>query len=195
VLSLRLPKKIAVTGGIASGKSTVCHLFEDLGAYYVSADEIVHQLLQPTTAIGKEIIDLLGIEIVVGRSLSREKIAQKVFNDPQLLRELEQRIHPEVQRIIDTKYKALSPKIPVFIAEVPLLFEAGLENCYDLIIVVVSDEEICRKRYCNNDEYRRRSQRLIPTQEKIKKADLVIENKGSLENLRQNIQHIFNSLL
>lgn len=120
----------------------------------------------------------------------------KVFSDPHLLRELETQIHPEVQRVIEAKYEAVSQKnIPAFIAEVPLLFEAGLESFYDRIIVVVSDDESCRKRFRDNDEYKRRSQRLMPIEMKIKKADLIIENKGSLETLRQNIQHIFNSLL
>jgi dephospho-CoA kinase len=196
VLDLGLPKKIAVTGGIASGKSTVCRLFEELGAYYVSADEIVHQLLLPTTTLGKEIIALLGGDIVVDGALSRKRIAQKVFSDSHLLDELEKRIHPEVQRVIEAKYKAAShDHVPLFVAEVPLLFEAGLESNFDAVIVVVSDEKECRKRFQHDEnEYRRRSQRLMPIQEKIKKAHYVIENSGSLDHLRQTIQPLFFAL-
>lgn len=82
MLSLKIPKKIAVTGGIASGKTTVCHLFEELGAYCVSADEIVHQLLFTTTPVGKAVVDLLGPEIVVDESLCRERIAQRYLAIP-----------------------------------------------------------------------------------------------------------------
>lgn len=196
MLKFRLPKKIAVTGGIASGKSTVCHLFQELGAHIISADEIVHRLLVPTTQLGKEIIALLGDDIVVDGCLSRQKISQKVFRSPALLRELEKRIHPEVQRAIEAEYKVASQlNAPLFVAEVPLLFEAGLESFYDKVIVVVCDEERSRKRFrYNEDEYLRRSQRLMSIEEKIKKADLTISNDGTIENLRQTIQHTYNSL-
>ena len=85
-------RKIAVTGGIASGKSTVCHLFEKLGAYTVSADAIVHQLLDPTQSLGKKVIVLLGPDVVIEGQLSRERIAQKVFCNPCLLKKLEKLI-------------------------------------------------------------------------------------------------------
>jgi len=189
-------RKIAVTGGIASGKSTVCHLFEQLGAFTVSADAIVHQLLVPSTPLGKEIIALLGNEIVVGKALSRELIAQKVFSSPHLLEKLEKLIHPEVQKVIEAKYKTASQiDVPLFIAEVPLLFEAGLENFYDAVIVVISDEKACKERFKKDEnEFLRRSQRLMPIEEKIKKADWIIENNGTLDHLRQIIQFTFNSL-
>ena len=195
VLHLAL-KRIAVTGGIASGKSTVCRLFEELGACYVSADEIVHQLLVPTTQIGKDIIALLGEDIVVGKTLDRMRIAKKVFCDPSLLRELEKRIHPEVQRVIETKYKTISPQhTSFFVAEVPLLFEANLQDWYDEVLVVVGDEKECRTRFqYNEDEYILRAQHLIPIEEKIKKAGKVIYNTGTLDHLRQTIYPIFFAL-
>lgn len=189
-------KKIAVTGGIASGKSTVCHLFEKLGALVVSADAIVHQLLVPTTQLGKEVIAILGDDIVVNGTLSREKIAQKVFSSPHLLKELEKLIHPEVHRVIEAKYKAASPTThSLFIAEVPLLYEAHLEDFYDEVFVVVCDEKKCKERSKYSEkEYLQRSQRLMPIQEKIKKCDRVIDNNGTLEELHLTIQHIFNDL-
>lgn len=198
MLDLGLSEKIAVTGGIASGKSAVCSLFKELGAYVLSADEIVHQLLVPTTHFGKSIIDLLGPDIVEGGRLSRERIAQKVFREsPLLLKALEKLIHPEVQRVIEAKYKAVShlKRYPLFVVEVPLLFESGQESFYDKVLVVSSSEEDCKKRFrFDADEYERRSERLIPVEDKIKKADLVIENNGSLEDLRQTIQTIVTSL-
>jgi len=196
VLNLKLPKKIAVTGRIASGKSTVCRLFEEMGAYYVSADEIVHRLLIPTTSLGKEIIALLGDDIVVGKTLNRERIAQKVFCDPNLLNKFEQRIHPEVQKVIETEYKTASQhNIPFFVAEIPLLFEANLQDKYDVILVVTCDEKIGEERFpYPKHEYTRRNQRLMPIEEKIKQADIVIDNSGTLENLRQTIQPIFFAL-
>jgi dephospho-CoA kinase len=189
-------KKIAVTGGIASGKSTVCQFFEQLGAFVVSADAIVHQLLVPTTQLGKEIIALLGADIVVDEKLSREKIAQKVFRNPPLLKKFEESIHPNVQKVIEAKYTAASQThAPLFVAEIPLLFEANQAKFYDWVIVVACDEKKSRER-CrfDADEYERRNQRLMPIEEKIKQADSVVENNGNLDDLYQTIQHIYNSL-
>src|SRR5580700_5876146 len=89
-------KKIAVTGGLAAGKTTVCQIFKELGAYVVSADEIVHQLLSPGTTVGQQVIKLLGSDIISGQELDRKKIAAKVFFQRDLLHLLEEIIHPAV---------------------------------------------------------------------------------------------------
>jgi dephospho-CoA kinase len=90
-------RKIAVTGTLSSGKSTVCQLLKEFGAYVVSADEIVHRLLRVETEIGQKVIDLLGEEILSEGQIDRAKIAKKVFRNPQLLQALEQIIHPQVR--------------------------------------------------------------------------------------------------
>jgi dephospho-CoA kinase len=189
-------KKIAVTGGIASGKSTVCRLFEQLGAFVVSADAIVHKLLVPSTSLGKKIIAVFGDEILVDGELSRKKIAEKVFSSPPLLEIVEKLIHPEVQKVIESEYEtACRTKASLFVAEVPLLYEAGLDSFYDQVIVIVSDEKTSKRRYRDDEqEFLRRSQRLMPSAEKIERADLIIENNGSLEDLRQTIQLTYNAL-
>jgi len=193
-------KKVAVTGGIATGKTTVCRFFEELGAYVISADKIVHQLLSPATDLGKRVIALLGSDIVEGGELNREVIAQKVFRDPSLLKQLEKQVHPEVQKVIESQYRRVSQqKHFLFVVEVPLLFESALEKFYDVTIVVVADEKRCRTRFMTTtqygaDEFDRRHQRLIPAEEKQARADIVIENNMNLESLRQAVEIIFNSL-
>lgn len=189
-------KKVAITGGIASGKSTVARIFKDLGAYVTSADDIVHQLLTPVTALGKDIISFLGPEVVVDGLFSHERIAERVFCDPSLLEKLEQRVHPEVQREIESQYQKVSQKsYPLFVAEVPLLFESGMQRIFDVTILVVSDEKTCRLRFpYGEEEYDRRSARLIPIREKCLLADIVIENNGNLEKLKQFVETNFNSL-
>lgn len=123
-------------------------------------------------------------------------MAQKVFCSPPLLQQIEQLIHPEVQRVIETRYKTASEThAPLFVAEVPLLYEAHLEGFYDKVIVVTCDAEQSKKRFrFGDEEYLRRNQRLMPIKEKIGKADLVIENNGQLEELIQTIQLIYNDL-
>lgn len=189
-------KKVAVTGGIASGKTTVCRIFEKLGAYVISADAIVHELLVPTTQLGKDLIILLGDSIVEDQTLSRKRIAQKVFDSPQLLRELEKHLHPEVQKVIESHTHCAAKKhAPLFVVEVPLLYEAKQETNYDAVIVVVCDEEIGKKRFSHGEEeFLLRNRRLLPLSWKISKADYVIYNNGKIENLNQTIQYIYKDL-
>ena len=141
-------KKIAVTGGLASGKSTVCALLKKRGAYVVSADEIVHQLLSPHTPLGQQVIKLLGSDIVNNHQLDRKKIAQIVFSNPQKLEALEKLLHPQVLNEIDTAYEKIKHRSDYrcFAAEVPLLYEIGAEKRFDLVIGVVADPAECRAR-------------------------------------------------
>lgn len=193
-------RKVAVTGGIASGKTTVCRFFEELGAYVISADKIVHQLLSPTTDIGKQVIELLKIDVVDGGELNREVIAQKVFCDPSLLEQLEQRIHPEVQKVIKAQYQIISQKnYPLFVVEIPLLFESGQDKDYDVVIVVTAPANKCRERFKRStrypeEEFDRRSKRLFPIDQKQQQADFVIHNDDSLEMLREQVTTIFKTL-
>lgn len=190
-------KKVAVTGGIASGKSTVCSSFKDLGAYVLSTDEIAHQLLDPTTQLGKSVIALLGDNCVEQGQFNRKKIAKKVFKNTALLYALEKLIHPEVQRVVETTYKTISQstQYTLFVVEVPLLFESGQQTFYDKVIVVTSDETVCQERFEEGaTEFMRRTQRLMPLDQKLKKADFIIDNRYSLAELHQNIQTINISL-
>lgn len=195
-------KKIAVTGGIASGKSTVCRFLRELGAYVISADDIVHQLLIPQTELGKKVVALLGQDVVVGEAFSREAISKKVFRDPHLLKSLEQLIHPEVQRFIEAEYyQVVKEKFPftLFVAEVPLLFESGQEVFYDVTIVVLSDERSCWERFMKNtrydaEEFERRKKRFIATEEKQKKATFIIENNEGIQELKEATHSLYSQL-
>ncbi len=86
-------EKVAITGGLSCGKSSVCRYFKELGAYVISADEIVHQLLIPTNELGQEVIALLGKDIAVNGTIDRSMIAKKVFENKTLLLSLEKLIH------------------------------------------------------------------------------------------------------
>lgn len=193
-------RKVAVTGSIASGKSTVCRFFEELGAYVISADAIVHQLLIPSTSVGKKILEILGADILVDGELNREMIAKKVFRNPSLLEKVEKQLHPEVQKVIETKYQEISHKAyPLFVAEIPLLFESGLEIFYDKVIVVTSDKESRLRRFIKTTrydeaEFERREKRLMPIAEKCRRADFVFNNHGNINQLNHLVKKTFNLL-
>ena len=94
-------KAVAITGGLSCGKSSVCYFLEKLGAYVVSSDTIVHQLLSADTSLAQEVIKLLGKKIVVDQKINRSLVAQTVFENPKQLKQLEKLLHPAVYREID----------------------------------------------------------------------------------------------
>ncbi|MBA3603727.1 MAG: dephospho-CoA kinase [Parachlamydiaceae bacterium] len=194
-------RKIAVTGTLSSGKSTVCQLFKELGAYVVSADEIVHQLLVSGTKIGQQVIDIFGDEILTNGQIDRSKIAKKAFRDPVLLQALEKLIHPQVRNQIEREYQCCTiATYPLFVAEIPLLFETNWDVDYPVTIAVIAKPELCKQRHeknkniSNESDYQQRSKRQLGADEKACKATYVIYNNGSLEMLRANVANIFELL-
>ncbi len=193
-------RKIAITGGLSCGKSTVCRIFESLGAYSVSADEIVHQLLSPTTSLGQQVVQLLGTEIVENQKINRKKIAEIVFSNPQKLQALENILHPTALYEIKQRfYEAGSKNYPLLVAEIPLLFETESQKFFDCVVVVVAKEEFSKKRFQENTtydllEYDKRVQRQWHPDKKAAHADYVIENNGSIDDLKVQVRSLFNIL-
>lgn len=194
-------KRVAITGGIASGKSTVTEEFQKLGAYVVSADQIVHQLLSSNSELIKQVIALLGNEVLSEGRLDRKKVAKKVFSNRALLRQLEALIHPLVASEIERRWREVekSQKYSLFVAEVPLLFEAGQDGWYDVTCAVIANESDCKRRFCqqtgfDEEEYERRASRQLTQDEKAKKAKFVIENIGSLDELKSRSTTLYKQL-
>lgn len=196
-------KKIAVTGGLSCGKTTVCRIFKKLGAEVISADEVVHQLLTPETETGKSVIGLLGDQIISKRTIDRKAIAKRVFQDKNLLKSLEEILHPAVIREIENKYQECcqNPSTKAFVVEIPLYFEVVHKQCpYDMTIAVLSDREMCVKRFqkstgLDEEEYNRRMQRQLSPEKKAEEADFVIVNNGTLEDLTINSQKVWESII
>lgn len=193
-------KKVAVTGGLSCGKSSVCRLFQQLGAYVVSADEIVHKLLSPDTVIGQQVISLIGSETLSKQTIDRSIVAMKVFHDPKKLRALEKILHPAVRAEIFRHYDLAtkSPAYVLFVAEVPLLFEAGMESDFDATIAVVADPELCKERFMaqghTSSDYETRAARQLSSEEKALRATYVIYNSGQIEATRQQVETLFSTL-
>lgn len=194
-------KKIAITGGLSCGKSTVCRILKELGAYVVSADNIAHQLLSPETDSGKQVIKLLGPSIVVKNQIDRSVVAKMVFNNPGLLHSLEQILHPAIRDEIEKEYQKASrmKEIKLFVAEIALLFESSFFNNYDFSVAVVAPEAAAKQRYLEStgrsaDDFDKRSARQLSQEEKASRADYVISNNGNLDNLKNATVDLFKQL-
>jgi dephospho-CoA kinase len=193
-------KKIAITGGVASGKTSVCQFFRELGAFVVNADAIVHELLDPDTNLGQQIIRQFGPEILTDGKISRKMIAEKAFKDPQQLEKLEKLLHPAVLHKIEELYSQAcrSGTYTSFVVEIPLLFEIKGEPFYDYIVAVFADEAIARQRFKKAgyppEEYVRRMKRQLSPHQKAERAHYQIQNNGTLDDLKNQIIALNNKL-
>lgn len=193
-------RKIAITGGLSSGKTTVCRFLKEMGAYVVSADEIVHELLSPHTPIGQKAIALLGSDILKEGQIDRAAIAKKVFSQPQKLRALEQILHPAVIDEINKRYQQIkSSKHILFVAEIPLLYESDMHPHFDAVVAVISDPSLSKQRFCQDtgypeQEFDRRMARQWDPKQKEAQADFTIFNNGTLDQLKESVKKLFQSL-
>ncbi len=202
MLKLSKVAKVAVTGGLSCGKSSVCRILQKLGAYIISADKIVHQLLSSDTNLGQEVIKLLGARILVNNQIDRSQVAKIIFQDDRLLQALENLVHPVVYDEIEKKYQKqrdIHHPPPLFVAEIPLLFESGGEKNFDCIIAVVADPDVCFQRFIettgyDSQEFERRTNKQWPLLEKAIRADYVILNNSSLSYLSDTAQELYNEL-
>ncbi len=194
-------KKIAITGGVSSGKSTVCRLLAHQGAYVVDADKIVHSLLSSDPEIREKVISLLGPAVLVDGQINRKAIAGKVFSHPETLKSLELLLHPAVFHEIKLQYEKVKddPQYKLFAAEVPLLYETESADLFDYIIVVLSEKELCLNRYVkekkgSTESFDLRMQRQMNPTQKAAKAQFVLINNTSIENLEKQVINLLTKL-
>jgi dephospho-CoA kinase len=168
---------------MSAGKSTVCRLLKEEGAYVVDADEITHRLLSLETAVGKKVLNLLGPEIITEKQIDRKKVATIVFSNQEKLKALEDIIHPAVREEMKCEFEKVknNPAFPFFVAEVPLLYEAHMETDFDTVWAVSGREP-------QNEEMFPRIERQLPPALKAMMADDVIDNSGDLAALQSQVK-------
>ena len=193
--------KAGITGGIGSGKSTVCKIFEKLGIPVYYADERAKYLMQHEHHLIDEIRKTFGADIYDSGKLNRKLLAERVFNDSNKLKQLNALVHPAVFHDTEDwieEQKAL--KVPYVLKEAALLIESGSYKSLDKLIVVTAPLEKRIDRVIDRDNSTReeiiaRINHQLPDEEKIKLADYVIENSGDLEYLNQQVLGIHDKLI
>jgi dephospho-CoA kinase len=192
------PLRIAVTGGAGSGKSTVCRYLQRLGAFVVDLDRLSREAVAPGSAGMKKVVRRFGDGVVTddGR-LDRARLRRIIVSDPQARRDLEGIVHPAVLgRMQQEMDDAESAGAPLLVAEVPLLFEAGLQGAFDRVVVVAAPEAQRISRLVERDAVDAgQAAALIgvqmPESEKIRRADFVIENRGRPEEMLSAIERLY----
>lgn len=202
--------KVGLTGGIASGKSIVGEMFVALGAHLIQADAIAHELMQPGQAVYDEVVARFGREILnADGSINRPKLAEAAFGaageKSTRVKELNQIVHPAVVRRQEEWMNAVgrSDGRAVAIVEAALILEAGAAKQFHRLIVVTCSDEQRAARFAARQgidlesakkEVARRMAAQLPDAEKIKAADFVIDNSGSLDQTRGQVQEVWERL-
>lgn len=189
---------VGLTGGIASGKSTVSNLFRKYGIEIVDADKVAKEVSEKKESIEK-ISNIFGKDILDSDGkIVREKLREKAFKNRELLQELNKIIHPQVMEYFKRK-KEENSKDEILIFDIPLLYEAKMEYLCDKIIVVGVDvQKQIRRVVARDGSNEELAKKIIfnqmPLDEKIKKADIVIMNDGTLDELEAKVMKIYREL-
>jgi dephospho-CoA kinase len=190
--------KVALTGGIGSGKSAAGDFFEDLGAVVVDADQLARDVIERGTDGFDELVATFGDEILTNGILDRSKLGQIVFADPNARKTLEEIIHPRVAEAFEEIVQS-SPADSVIIYQIPILVETKGQDRFDYIITVEATLENRTARLKNRGlksyEIDARMKAQASDSERAAIADAVFKNDGDLDQLLRQVENIYEDVL
>jgi dephospho-CoA kinase len=193
---------VGLTGGVASGKTAVSQVLKEEGAYIIDADQIARELVLPHKPAWSELIRAFGQEILQeDGSIQRKKLADKVFADPKQRKLLNQILHPRIKEEMDRRAKEIGEKYPeaIVVIDAPLIIELGDHREMDKLIVVTSTqtqqiERLKDRDGTNPEEALRIVSSQMPLKEKLKFADYLIRNEGSMEETKKRAREVYQEL-
>lgn len=191
-----------LTGGIATGKSTVAAIFEKAGARLIDADRIAREAVRKDSPAYREIVAHFGAEVLQENGeLDRKRLAAVIFGDPDEQRALERIVHPRVKEEIDLGIERVRRQAPdaLVIVDIPLLYEAGMQHGLDAVIVVYAPENLQIERLMARDALTRpaavaRIRAQMPIESKRALATYLIDNSGSIESTRAETLEVYRQL-
>lgn len=193
-------RKIALTGGVATGKSYVAGRFRETAVPIVDADLLAREVVLPGTPALAAIRKRFGPDAVRrDGTMDRIRIAQIIFKDKRARLDLEAIIHPAVIKAVNDFYNALPKRTPFAVADIPLVFETGREKDFDAIIVVACPREVQLQRLMernklSKEDAEKRLAAQLPIEQKVKKATYVINNDGTFEETNAQVDALIESL-
>jgi dephospho-CoA kinase len=190
-----LTRFIGLTGGIGAGKSEVLAAFERLGAATLSTDRVTHELLDDDE-VRTALIGRWGDRVAPNGQIDRDEVGRIVFESPEELGWLESVLHPRVGVHVLEWRQSLEPEFEVAVVEVPLLFEAAMEDAFDATVAVVADDQIRERRLRERGQagLEGREDRQLDQAEKERRAYHVIRNERTLDELESDVQSLLKDL-
>jgi dephospho-CoA kinase len=193
---------VGVTGGIASGKTTVSNMLEELGAPVIDFDVLARQVVEPGKHAWQQIVDYFGRQVLQeDETLDRKKLSDIVFNDLEKKKKLESFIHPQINVEFVKQLNEIVSKDPNAIVQVviPLLIELNLQYLFHKLVVVHASQEVLVERLAKRDEITEHEsanmlQSQLPIEEKIGYADFLIKNNGSIEETKRQVGELWEQL-
>ena len=195
------PKRVGLTGNIGSGKSTVAQMLVEKGAALIDSDALAREATQDPDVL-RSIADALGSDLVQNGELDRPRTAERVFGDKEARETLNGIIHPWVRRKSEERAEALEQQASppeVVLLDIPLLYENGLERGLDAVVVVDAPLEVRVKRVrersgLSEQEVRARDEAQMPLDEKVERADYVVDNRGDKGALGPQLERLWSHL-
>ena len=186
---------IGLTGGIATGKSTVSAMFVEKGAQLIDADQVAREVVRPGHPVLERVVERFGQAILHSDgTLNRAKLGELVFNRPEERKALEEIMHPAIRKMMLERMEALESEYPgrLVVVDVPLLYESRIESYFEQVVVVYASEDVQLERMIKNRGMTReaavkRLQAQLPIEVKKNKADVVIDNNGDLEATAEQV--------
>ena len=183
---------IGLTGGLGCGKSTALQYFREAGAITVDVDALVHDMMREDRDLIEAVREAFGNDVIDAQGrVDRGRLAHMVFDNSEALGLLESLVHPRVR---SAWMRMLGKNHPVLVVEIPLLFENELQDNFSLTICLSSDPEVQIRRLkakgMNESQIQKRKLRQLSLDEKMRRADITIHNNGSLDHLKEQVNHL-----
>lgn len=192
---------VGLTGSIATGKSTVADIFEELGAYRIDTDRLARLVVEPLQPAWEAITRFFGTGVLdASGSLDRKKLADIIFAEPEKREILNKLTHPAVRTLLREELaRARESGAGIVLVEVPLLYEAGFDSEVDYVIVVKTTEKTQLSRLLSREDLSEEAARLrieaqMPLQEKVARADYLIDNDGPPAKTREQVEKVWQLL-